>query len=104
MRSPALRLPRIRWLFTNAEIERRPFVDPALGPDPPAVALDHAPHQGKADTDPLEFILAVQALKHVEELSPVAHVEPRAVIAHEEHDLAVVCGLRSDSDFRLLMP
>src|SRR5213594_273979 len=90
--------------LSNAEIERRPFIDPAFGPHPPAVALDHAPHQGKADTDPLEFILAMQALKYVEQLSAVAHVEPHAVIAHEEHRLPVFRGLRSDPDFRLLMP
>src|SRR5439155_6166098 len=92
----SLRLRRIRWLFTNAEIERRPFVDPAFGPDPPAVALDHAPHRGEADTDAFEFVLAVQALKYLEQLSPVTRVEPDAVVAHEEHELPVVFSLRSD--------
>src|SRR5436853_3305527 len=101
MRSPALRLRRLRLFFTNAEIERCTFVDPALGPDPPSVALDHAPHRGEADTDALEFVLAVQALKYLEELSRVTRVEPHAVVAHEEHRLPLVRSLRSDLDLRL---
>src|SRR5712692_10086698 len=91
----ALRFRRIRLLLLDAEIGRRPFIDPAFGPDPPAVALDHAPHGGKADADALEFVLAVQALKYVEQLPPVPHVEPNAVVAHEEHRLSIVCGPRS---------
>src|SRR5258708_32119059 len=79
--APAFRRLVYAFAFlSNAEIERRPFIDPAFGPHPPAVALDHAPHHGKADTDPLEFILAVQALKYVEQLSPVTHVDPPAVM------------------------
>src|SRR5204863_4572571 len=102
-RAPAFRPLVYAFAFlSNAEIERRPFIELALRPDPPAVALDHAPHQGKADTDPLEFVLAVQALKHVEQLLAVPHVEPYAVVAHEEHQL-LVRSLCSDFDprFRL---
>ncbi len=65
------------------------------------MALDHAPHRGKADSDAFEFILAVQALKYVEQLFPVAHVEPHAVVAHEERLLPVVRGLCPDLDLRL---
>src|SRR5712664_1236274 len=92
---------RTRLLHSKVEIKRRPFIEFAFGPDPPAVALDHAPHRGKADTDALEFILTVQALKCVEQLFPVAHVEPHAVVAHEERLLPVVRGLYPDLDPRL---
>src|ERR1043166_7755272 len=97
----ALSVRRTRLLLTDVEIERRSFIEPALGPDPAAVALDHAPHRGEPDADTLEFVPSVQALEYVEQLSPVTHVEAHAVVAHENHRLPVVRGLRSDLDLRL---
>src|SRR5258708_18935105 len=96
-----LRTRRTCLLLSEVKIECRPLIALSFAPYPPAVALDHAPHGGKADSDALEFVLAVQALKYVEKLFPVAHVEPHAVVAHEEHRLAVVRSLRSDFDLRL---
>ena len=62
------------WLFEEKEgffswdgkVKCRAAVHYALGPCPPAVALDDALDIGQADARALELLLAVQALKHAE--------------------------------------
>ena len=50
------------------EIERRPLVDRAFGPDPAAVALDHALHDRKSHFRPGKLLRAVQPLEDAEQL------------------------------------
>jgi hypothetical protein len=51
------------------------------------MARDDSVHDCKTDTRAWELILAMQALKHAEELMRELHIEPRAVITHRIHDL-----------------
>src|SRR5512141_2517556 len=67
----SLFLPRER----QGKIERRPLVDPALRPHPSAVACDNALDDGKADPGTFEFIHAMQALEHAEQLADKLHIE-----------------------------
>src|SRR5712672_3333515 len=66
----------------QAEGERRALARFRLGPDAAAMALDDAVDDREADAGALELLGAVQPLKGAEELGGVAHVEPRAVVAH----------------------
>jgi hypothetical protein len=64
-------------LFSNAKIERRPFIDPAFGPDPAAMAPDHAPHRGKVDSDTFDRIVAHPNERSVSALRICVTVETR---------------------------
>src|SRR6185295_8443469 len=66
--------------FGQRKIECRSRVHLALGPDPAAMARDDALHDGKSHSGAGEFLLAVQALEHAEQLAVVLHVEPGAVV------------------------
>src|SRR4051812_43622000 len=76
------------------------MVDLAFGPDSAPVAADDALHRGEAYPCAREVVVAVKTLKRSEQLGDVAHVEARAVVAHEEHALAVLLE-RAELDARL---
>src|SRR5213594_2606893 len=87
--------PRLEARLRNVggrqgEVERRPLADLALCPDAAAVTMDDPLHGGETDTSSLEVRRVVQSLEGAEELVRVAHVEPDAVVFHEEHGLAFV--------------
>ena len=63
------------------------------------MAMNDPPHIGQADAGPLELLDAVQALKHAKQLVNIPHVEPGAVVAHEEHRFTRLAPA-ADLDFR----
>jgi hypothetical protein len=64
--------------WAEREVERRPGVGLALGPDLAAVALDDPADDGQADAGSLEVRRGVQALEGDEQLAAEAGVEPSA--------------------------
>ena len=85
----------------GARVNRKTAPSPtgALGPDPAAVAADDALHDRQPDAGALEVAGGVQALERLEQLVGVAHVEPGAVVAHEESAVArPAARLRADLD------
>src|SRR5580698_9973427 len=87
----------IRALRGEGEEERAAFPCLGFGPDPAAVAAQDAVHDRQADAAALEFGRRMQPLERVEQLCRVLHVEPGAVVTHEE-DLAAGLPDRSHRD------
>ena len=56
-------------------MERRPLPDLAFSPDASAMTGDDAMHDGQTDAGAFELVVAVQPLKHAEQLLHVLHVE-----------------------------
>src|SRR5262245_56745594 len=73
----------------ECEVERRALVLSSLGPDAPPVSTDDPLDRRQTDAGALELLGRVQALERGEQLVRIAHVEPRAVVAHEVRGLAV---------------
>src|SRR4029077_15732391 len=91
-----------RWAGESSldnEEERRPFPDRPLGPDSPTVPVDDPLRGRQPYALSAELALAVQALERAEQLVGVDHVEPDAVVAHEDAGL-VADGLAADPDLR----
>src|SRR5207249_4832250 len=79
---------RLRSL--GREVERGPLADDGLSPDVSAVLAHDALHRGESDASAGKLIKPVQALKGVEKLPRVFHVEAGAVVAHEVDPLALL--------------
>ena len=67
----------------------RALVGFCLDPDATAVLMDDALDVRQPNTGALEVLLAVQTLKNAEQLAHVSHVEADAIIADEDHLLAI---------------
>src|SRR5882672_5774556 len=68
----------------QGEVENGAVAHLALGPDAPAVTVDDALHRREPDPGSRVVAHRVQSLKSPEELVDIPHVEPGAVVAHEE--------------------
>src|SRR5262245_59607246 len=84
------------WLLTmipiwsEREEECCPLVNDGVRPDPAAMAMDDALHDGQADACALEVLRPMQTLEDSEELVRILHVEPGSVVAHVEDVVAVL--------------
>ena len=65
------------------------------------MALNDALDIGQPDARALELLLAVQALKHAEQLAGIPLIKPRPVVANEDRRFAVSIGSTTDFDFGL---
>src|SRR5580693_8468741 len=72
-------------LLGYGKVKGRTAVNHAFGPGPAAVPLNDALDIGQPDARALEFVLAVQALKHAKQLVGITRVETCAVVADENH-------------------
>src|SRR5579862_5648115 len=72
---------------SQSEVEAGAALDLALTPDASSVAGDDALHRGQANARAFKLRGAVQPLEWLEELVRIGHVEPGAVVAHEEAGL-----------------
>src|SRR6185436_13423725 len=90
---------RVHFAGSGWEGEREgcAFARLALRPHAPAMFFDGAAHDREAHASAFELGLAVQPLEHLEQLARTFHVEADAVVANEEHVLAVAL-LRADLD------
>ena len=55
-----------------------------------------ATHGGEADARAFEFLGAVEPLKHAEQFVRVLHVEPDAIVPHEENHAPAFCAGGAD--------
>src|SRR5581483_8375605 len=72
------------------EVECGSFADLRFSPDAASVAVNDALDEGEPDSGSLVLGLAVQSLKHAEELVRVPHVESDSVVPHVVNGLAVL--------------
>src|ERR1044071_6555586 len=89
-----------RRVAVKREVEGGALADPPLGPDPSAMAMHDALHVGQADAGARELGDRVQALERDKQLVGEVHVEPRAVVAHEERALVALGGTDDDARAR----
>ena len=68
----------------ESEGERRAAADLALCADLSAMAADDPLNARQSDPRPGELVRAVQALEGLEQLARMLHVEPDAVVTHDE--------------------
>ena len=59
----------------QCEIKCRPLTDLALGPDLPAMLLDHPLHDREPDAAARELVFGVQAVERLEEFILVRHID-----------------------------
>ncbi len=64
------------------------------------MSLHNAMHEGQPYTGALELILAVQTMKHLEQLIGLAHVETGAVVTYEI-DILDTIVLAADFNLRI---
>src|SRR5690349_12062428 len=81
-------------------IERGALARTALRPDPPADPLDRFAYQREADAGAGILIVAMQALKDLEDVIVVFHLEADAVVGDAEHHAEIV-AVRMDLDVRM---
>src|SRR5215208_6546741 len=81
----------------QGEIERGAFIHLRLSPDTASVPCHHAPPDRQTHSGPRKLVIAVEALKHSEQLFVVLHVETRAVVLHAVHVL-LVCNMPTHLD------
>src|SRR5438128_1355388 len=72
------------------EEERRALFGLGLGPDAPAVPVDHSCHDSQPHPGSLVVLRPVHALEHAEQLVGVLHVEPDPIVLHVVDRLAVL--------------
>src|SRR5882762_10038139 len=81
--SSTILLSSIRSSSSEREIDRRPLVGSADGPDATAVPVHDPLDGGQTDPDARELVLAVQTLERAEQLVGEGHVEAGAVVLDE---------------------
>ena len=84
----------------QGEIERGALVHRAFRPDASAVPVDDPPDGGQADAGAFELLGPMQPLKHAKQLVRVLHVEPDAVVPHEQDDTSRLFAGAADLDRR----
>jgi len=67
-------------IFWQGEIKDRAFAHSSLSPDPAAVPLDDALHNGEADAGAFVFRAVVQTLEDAKQLVGIALIKPDASI------------------------
>src|ERR1043166_2273653 len=87
---PKPRRYRSFLLQGKRKAERRPLVDVALPPNPPAMALHQALNERKTDARPLEIFRRMEPLEDAEELVHVFHQKAHAVIFDPIRNLLLV--------------
>src|ERR1043166_166543 len=87
----------MKFSFTQGEIKRGAVVHLRFGPNPAAVSMHDAVHNGQSHTGALKLVGGVQPLENAEEPLGVLHVEARAVVLHEINAL-ILSSLRADFD------
>src|SRR5215813_2725967 len=81
-----------RRAAVEREVERRAVIDAALCPDLTTVAMQDALNARQANPGAGELGDGVQPLERNEQLVGERHVEPGAVVAHEERPAIDVLG------------
>src|ERR1017187_901365 len=77
------------------------MVHHAFRPGSASVAMDDALDVRQTNARALEFLPAMQALKHSVQFAGVTRVETRPIIADEDYRLAAATGSATYFDFRL---
>src|ERR1039457_5499057 len=86
-------------LYWDGKVKGRAAVHHAFGPRSTAVPVNDALDVRQTDACALALLLAVQALKHSEQVGVITRIEARRVVANENHRLAV--GTGSTTNFYL---
>src|SRR5215813_1653171 len=87
--------------FGGREVEGGAPVHDALCPDSAPVTGDDTLHGGEPDSGALEHFGAVEPLEHAEQLRYVPHIEPDAIVPHEDDDLLLIAVGAADLDLGL---
>src|SRR5437660_10920773 len=76
--------------FWQTKVESGSLIGTASGPDPSAVTVDDALHNGQSDAGTREFTGRVEPLEDREKAVRVSHIESSAIIAHEKCAIRLV--------------
>src|SRR4051794_24140234 len=95
---PSIAIPPFKMRFGEREKEGGAATDSGVGPDPSAVANDDTLDCGQANAGTLKFVGMMKTLEHAKKLVRVLHVETHAIIAHEQHRLAVLFAITANLD------
>lgn len=82
----------------NRKPESRSLVHLALGPDASPMALDDAGNGCQPDAGSLEVARIVQALKRLEQLVGIRHVEARTVVPYPQDPFPIFIERRPEFD------
>ena len=81
----------------QCEIERCAFIDLALGPGPPPMAVNDPSYCRKTNSCAFEIFTAVEPLEDTEQLVHILHVETNTIVPDVKRRFAIA-RYRSDFD------